>query len=112
MRRHEGSEARARGREGAKAADVARAQHEQPELELQKSTLLAAEDKLKIELESMEQKLLEDLAASEGNLLENKTLIDSLNTLKAGAVKIKEKLQQSAVDDMMLMDIDEKLAAS
>ena len=37
-----------------------------------------------------------DLAASEGNLLENKKLIDSLNTLKAGAMKIKDKLQQSA----------------
>ena len=30
----------------------------------------------------MEQKLLDELAESEGNLLENKKLIDSLNTLK------------------------------
>ena len=32
-------------------------QHEKPELEKQKSTLLAAEDELKIQLEGMEQKL-------------------------------------------------------
>ena len=45
-------------------------QHEKPELERQKSTLLAAEDELKIQLEGMEQKLLADLASSEGNILE------------------------------------------
>ena len=39
-------------------------QHEQPELEAQKSALLAAEDKLKIELEGMRE-LLDELAASE-----------------------------------------------
>ena len=71
-------------------------QHEQPELEQQKSALLAAEDQLKIELEGMEQKLLLELSASEGNLLENKTLIDSLNTLKAASIQIKEKLSESA----------------
>ena len=79
-------------------------QHEQPELEAQKSTLLAAEDKLKIELEGMEQKLLE-LSASEGNLLENKKLIDSLNTLKGAALKIKEKLGESA---MLQASLDEQ----
>ena len=45
-------------------------QHEKPELERQKPTLLAAEDELKIQLEGMEQKLLADLASSEGNILE------------------------------------------
>ena len=72
-------------------------QHEQPELEAQKSALLAAEDKLKIELEGMEQQLLEELAASEGNLLENKKLIDSLNTLKSASQAIKEKLAESSM---------------
>ena len=71
-------------------------QHEQPVLEQQKMALLAAEDKLKIELEGMEQKLLLDLAASEGNLLENKALIDSLNTLKSASVAIQEKLVESS----------------
>jgi len=71
-------------------------QHEQPELEQQKMALLAAEDKLKIELEGMEQKLLLELAASEGNLLENKALIDSLNTLKSASLAIQEKLGESS----------------
>ena len=44
----------------------------------------------------MEQKLLLDLAASEGNLLENKALIDSLNTLKSASVAIQEKLFESS----------------
>ena len=51
-------------------------QHEKPELEKQKSTLLAAEDELKIQLEGMEQKLLADLASSEGSALENKPTPD------------------------------------
>lgn len=69
--------------------------HEQPELESKKTTLLAAEDELKIQLEGMEQKLLEELSASEGNILENKKLIDSLNELKSNSQKIKDKLIES-----------------
>ena len=71
-------------------------QHEQPELEQQKSTLLAAEDELKIQLEAMEQQLLLELSNSEGNILENKKLIDSLNELKTKSQSIKEKLSESA----------------
>eukprot|EP00327_Prymnesium_parvum_P015469 CAMPEP_0113281722 /NCGR_PEP_ID=MMETSP0008_2-20120614/28451_1 /TAXON_ID=97485 /ORGANISM="Prymnesium parvum" /LENGTH=3313 /DNA_ID=CAMNT_0000132155 /DNA_START=19 /DNA_END=9960 /DNA_ORIENTATION=- /assembly_acc=CAM_ASM_000153 len=70
--------------------------HEQPELESKKSTLLAAQDQLKIELEEMEQRLLTELAESEGNILENKKLIDSLNELKASANKINSKLEESS----------------
>lgn len=70
--------------------------HEQPELESKKSTLLAAQDQLKIELEEMEQRLLTELAESEGNILENKKLIDSLNELKASATKINSKLEESS----------------
>ena len=70
--------------------------HEQPELEARKTALLAAEDELKIELEGMEQKLLLELSASEGNILENKKLIDSLNELKTNAQKITDKLAESS----------------
>ena len=72
-------------------------QHEKPELEKQKSTLLAAEDELKIQLEGMEQKLLADLASSEGNILENKTLLISLNELKSKSTTVKEKLEEASV---------------
>jgi len=52
----------------------------------------------------MEQKLLLELAASEGNLLENKALIDSLNTLKSASVLIQEKLGESAKLQLSLDD--------
>jgi len=71
-------------------------QHEQPELEQTKTTLLKAEEDLKIQLEQMEQKLLVDLSASEGNILENKPLITSLNELKTKSQAIKTKLEQSS----------------
>lgn len=71
-------------------------QHEQPELEHTKTTLLKAEEDLKIQLEHMEQKLLVDLSASEGNILENKPLITSLNELKTKSQAIKTKLEQSS----------------
>ena len=71
-------------------------QHEKPELEKQKSTLLAAEDELKIQLEQMEQKLLQELASSEGNILENKTLLSSLNELKSKSMTVKDKLEEAS----------------
>ena len=40
-------------------------------------------------------RLLRELAASEGNILENKALIDSLNELKTKSITIKEKLDES-----------------
>ena len=59
--------------------------------------MLAAEDELKIQLEGMEQKLLADLASSEGNILENKTLLISLNELKSKSTTVKEKLEEASV---------------
>ena len=44
----------------------------------------------------MEQQLLLELSNSEGNILENKKLIDSLNELKTKSQSIKEKLSESA----------------
>jgi len=69
--------------------------YEKPELEQQKSQLLAEEDGLKIKLANLEKKLLQELAASEGNILENKSLIDSLDLTKTESNKISESLQTS-----------------
>lgn len=55
---------------------------EQPELESRKTQLLEEEERLQIQLAGYEKQLLEELANSEGNILENKTLIDSLNQTK------------------------------
>jgi len=54
-------------------------QQEQPELEEKKSTLLQQEEDLKVQLADLEKQLLQTLATSQGSLLENKELLDSLN---------------------------------
>ena len=48
---------------------------EQPELEARKTQLLEEEERLKIQLSEFEKKLLEALANSTGNILENTPLI-------------------------------------
>ena len=57
-------------------------QHEKPELEQRKSKLLKTEEELKVQLNQLEESLLQELASAEGNILENKTLLDSLNLTK------------------------------
>ena len=69
--------------------------HEKPELEQKKSELLASEDKLKIQLSDLEKRLLNELAQSEGNILENKSLLDSLNQTKTQSNEIALSLQTS-----------------
>lgn len=69
--------------------------HEKPELEKEKSALLAKEDALKIQLADLEKSLLQELAASEGNILENKALIVSLDQTKEQSTNINEALQNS-----------------
>ena len=44
--------------------------------------MLEEEEKLKLQLADYEKQLLTELANSSGNILENKTLIDSLNQTK------------------------------
>ena len=52
---------------------------EQPELEKRKTELLEEEERLKIQLAEFEKQLLMALANSTGDILENKSLIESLN---------------------------------
>jgi dynein heavy chain 2 len=52
---------------------------EQPELEKRKTELLEEEERLKIQLADFEKQLLMALANSTGDILENKSLIGSLN---------------------------------
>jgi dynein heavy chain 2 len=69
--------------------------NEKPELEKEKSALLAKEDELKIQLADLEKHLLQELAASEGNILENKALIVSLDQTKEQSVEIGDALANS-----------------
>ena len=70
-------------------------QHEQPELEKQKSHLLQVEEDLKVQLAGLEKTLLHTLATSTGNILENQQLIDSLDETKAKGTTVKESLEES-----------------
>ncbi|KAF2973673.1 hypothetical protein EK904_004515 [Melospiza melodia maxima] len=71
-------------------------QHEKPDLEEQKTKLLQQEEDKKIQLAKLEDSLLETLATSQGNILENKDLIESLNQTKASSALIQESLAESS----------------
>ena len=70
--------------------------HEQPELEQKKNMLLEEEEKLRIQLADLEDKLLTELVSSgKENILENKGLVESLNETKAKSMTIEESIQSS-----------------
>ncbi|CEO98015.1 hypothetical protein PBRA_006129 [Plasmodiophora brassicae] len=68
---------------------------EEPELEKKKTDLLRQEDCLHVQLADLERKLLEELATSEGNILENKTLAESLQASKARSTEIQTGLENA-----------------
>uniref|UniRef100_A0A8C4HFM9 Cytoplasmic dynein 2 heavy chain 1 n=1 Tax=Dicentrarchus labrax TaxID=13489 RepID=A0A8C4HFM9_DICLA len=70
-------------------------QQEKPELETEKTRLLQQEEDKKIQLAQLEETLLETLATAQGNILENRELIDSLNQTKASSALIQESLLES-----------------
>uniref|UniRef100_A0A3B4BEV1 Dynein heavy chain ATP-binding dynein motor region domain-containing protein n=1 Tax=Periophthalmus magnuspinnatus TaxID=409849 RepID=A0A3B4BEV1_9GOBI len=70
-------------------------QQEKPELESEKTKLLQKEEEKKIQLATLEESLLETLATAQGNILENRELIDSLNQTKASSALIQESLMES-----------------
>ncbi|XP_029374274.1 cytoplasmic dynein 2 heavy chain 1 isoform X3 [Echeneis naucrates] len=70
-------------------------QQEKPELETEKTRLLQQEEDKKIQLAQLEESLLETLATAQGNILENRELIDSLNQTKASSALIQKSLLES-----------------
>ena len=70
-------------------------QHEKPELEQRKTELLKTEEDLKVQLEDLENSLLQELATAEGNILENKVLLESLNLTKTKSLTIVDSLSES-----------------
>ncbi|XP_053095782.1 cytoplasmic dynein 2 heavy chain 1 isoform X3 [Pangasianodon hypophthalmus] len=70
-------------------------QHEKPELEREKTRLLQQEEEKKIQLALLEDSLLQTLATAQGNILENKELIESLNQTKASSALIHTSLTES-----------------
>ncbi|KNC47878.1 cytoplasmic dynein 2 heavy chain 1 [Thecamonas trahens ATCC 50062] len=76
--------------------------HEQPQLEEQKSALLREEEEQKVELAELEKSLLETLATSSGDLLENQELVASLNETKRKSKVIADALAQSRANQAVL----------
>ncbi|CAJ0594203.1 unnamed protein product [Cylicocyclus nassatus] len=70
-------------------------QIEKPELEERSSALARDAEGKKMELEKLEMLLLQQLASSEGNLLGNTTLLDSLNKSKENAETISQGIEES-----------------
>ncbi|KAF6261448.1 ATP-binding dynein motor region D5-domain-containing protein [Scenedesmus sp. NREL 46B-D3] len=68
-------------------------QHEQPELEARKAALLASETGLKLQQAGLEKQLLQALATSKGNLLEDAALLTSLNDTKTQASSVAAALR-------------------
>lgn len=70
-------------------------ENEQPDLEQRKSKLLAEEETYKVQLADLEKDLLQELADSEGNLLENVKLIESLTRTKTVAADVNQRIIES-----------------
>lgn len=71
-------------------------EHDQPELERQRVEALGNAESLRVQLIDLEEQLLIALADSQGNLLENRALIDSLNETKTKALEVKTLLAESS----------------
>ncbi len=71
--------------------------NEKPQLETRKTELLKTEENLKVQLADLENSLLQELATAEGNILDNKVLLESLNQTKSKSLTITESLSESVL---------------
>ncbi|CAB3367864.1 Hypothetical predicted protein [Cloeon dipterum] len=69
--------------------------HDKPELEVRRGELLREEEKMRTELEKLQENLLVELSSAQGDLLENKELLNSLRETKASSIKISDSLTES-----------------
>jgi len=72
-------------------------QHENPNVEKEKSEMLQKEESFKIQLAELEDNLLKALSESKGNLLENEELIATLTKTKVAATEITESLEKATI---------------
>ena len=79
-------------------------ENEQPDLEEKKSKLLAEEEQFKVQLADLEKDLLKELADSEGNLLENIKLIESLTRTKTVAADVNKRIEESSRASLIVDD--------
>jgi dynein heavy chain 2 len=70
-------------------------QHENPQLETEKMRISKEEEAMTMQLIKLEESLLNELAASQGDILQNKALIQSLNETKVKSTAIATALKNS-----------------
>ncbi|KAF4526157.1 hypothetical protein B566_EDAN008193 [Ephemera danica] len=70
--------------------------HDKPELEARRGELLAEEEKSRARLDQLQEKLLLKLSSAQGDVLQNKELLASLNETKASSAAISASLKESS----------------
>jgi len=69
--------------------------NERPEVDKKRNDLLKLQGEYKVKLRTLEDSLLDALNKSEGNILENNNLINTLETLKKEASYVNEEIKKS-----------------
>lgn len=80
---------------------------ERPDLAQQKEELIQQQNEFKITLQRLERDLLHQLATSEGDILENITLIENLEKSKALSTEINEKVEIAKVTEVAINEASE-----
>ncbi|XP_055534643.1 cytoplasmic dynein 2 heavy chain 1 [Wyeomyia smithii] len=75
-----------------------------PEIEKKRVDLLEQEGRLVKEKRSLQDKLLQELSASKGDILKNEPLLNTLNSIKASASSIEKSLEEFASIRDQLME--------
>ena len=80
--------------------------HERPDLEEQFSELVADMSANALMIVKLEDTLLHELSASEGNILDNSDLIETLNQTKETSTAIKAKVEQAEFTKVEIRKLD------
>ena len=94
------------GLEDQLLSDVVRL--ERPDLEEQRNELIIKINNAKIELKKIEDEILRKLFHSEGNILDDQELVDTLNSSKLTAKKISLQLAEAETTEKMITTAREK----
>ncbi|KAJ3068699.1 Dynein heavy chain 6, axonemal [Podochytrium sp. JEL0797] len=94
------------GLEGQLLADVVKL--ERPELEEQRNSLIVNIANDKKQLKDIEEKILRLLFNSQGNILDDEELINTLNQSKVTSAAIKERVQQAETTEIQINQAREK----
>ena len=80
---------------------------ERPDLAQQKEDLIQQQNEFKIKLKQLERDLLHQLTTAEGDILENITLIENLESSKKISIEIQEKVEIAKVTEVQINEASE-----